>query len=113
MPELDFVFDPSKVPDRVRWKQLDRQSLPSPLVYLGQQDIRIARVRGEWISVFCPLHKGGRERKPSMSVNVSDGHFRCHACGQKGRDIIALHRLINPSLGFREAVLDLGGCFHD
>ena len=38
--------------------------------------------------------------------------FRCHACGVKGGDVIALHRLIT-GMGFAEAVRDLGGRFHE
>jgi DNA primase len=45
-------------------------------------------------------------------VSLTDGHFRCHACGVKGGDVIALHRLAT-GLGFVEAVHDLGGRFHD
>jgi len=47
-----------------------------------------------------------------MRVSLRDGHFRCHACGAKGGDIIALHRLVT-GLGFRDAVRDFGGRFHE
>ena len=112
MAELDFVFDPNKVADHV-WPSLDRSSLPSPLSYLASAGLRIGRRSGSWIRTCCPIHKGGDEKHPSMSVHISDGHFRCFSCGIKGGDIVALHRLIHPNLGFREAVADLGGRFHD
>ena len=111
MAEIDFVFYPNKVTDRI-WPSLDRQSLPSPLTYLANAGVRIGRRSGEWISTYCPIHNGGAEKNPSMSVHISEGHFRCFSCGVKGRDIIALHQLITK-LGFREAVRDLGGRFHD
>ncbi len=111
MAELSFIFDPNKVTDRV-WPSLDRSSLPSPLSYLASAGLRIGKRSGARINVYCPIHKGGHEKNPSMSVHISDGYFRCFSCGVKGGDIIALHRLITK-LGFREAVADLGGRFHD
>lgn len=92
-------------------RELDRTSLPSPLAYLTEYAMLTTRPRGEWANVRCPVHKGGDEQHPSMSVSMIDGHFRCHACGAKGHDIIALHRLAT-GLSFREAVADLGGRFH-
>ena len=62
--------------------------------------------------IRCPAHKGGDEKKPSMIVSLEDGHFKCQACGAKGGDIIALHRLFTGH-GFLVAVADLGGRFHD
>jgi hypothetical protein len=91
---------------------LDRSSLPTPLLYLTQQGLVAAKQFGEWASIRCPVHKSGAEAHPSLRVALADGHFRCHACGAKGGDIIALHRLAT-GLGFREAVHDLGGRFHD
>ena len=111
MSDLDFIFYPNKVTYRV-WPSLDRSSLPSPLSYLAGAGLRIGKRSGSWISVFCPIHKGGAEKKPSMSVNINSGGFKCFSCGIKGGDIVALHRLIT-GLGFREAVADLGGRFHD
>jgi hypothetical protein len=91
---------------------LDRSSLPSPLSYLTRHGALVAKPRGEWVVIRCPAHKGGDEQHPSMSVSLIDGHFRCHACGAKGGDIVSLHRLAT-GLGFRDAVRDLGGRFHD
>ena len=91
---------------------LDRSSLPSPLAYLTQTGAITRKPRGEWASIRCPSHKGGDEQHASMRVSLVDGHFRCHACGAKGGDIVALHRLVTGS-GFREAVQALGGRFHE
>ena len=91
---------------------LDRASLPTPLAYLKRYEMLNTRPRGEWASVRCPAHKRGNEQHASMRVSLSDGHFRCHACGAKGGDIVTLHRLAT-GLGFREAVAQLGGRFHE
>ena len=91
---------------------LDRSSLPTPLAYLTEWHLLCRKTRGEWASVRCPVHKGGDEAHPSMRVSLVDGHFRCMACGIAGGDIVALHRLVT-GLGFRDAVHDLGGRFHD
>ena len=92
--------------------RLDRTSIPAPVSYLAQRGLLTTKPRGEWASIRCPSHKGGDEQHASMRVSLVDGHFRCHACGAKGGDIVALHRLVTGS-GFREAVQDLGGRFHD
>ena len=93
-------------------KSLDRGSLPTSLQYLIERGLLKGKARGEWAAITCPSHKGGAEKNPSLNVSLIDGHFRCHACGAKGGDIIALHRLVT-GMGFRAAVLDLGGRFHD
>jgi len=99
-----------KTPRRVG--ELDRSSLPSPLTYLTEHHVLTARPRGNWTMIRCPAHNGGGERRPSMIVSLVDGHYKCQACGTKGGDIVALHRLLT-GMGFREAVVDLGGRIHD
>jgi hypothetical protein len=91
---------------------VDRQSLPAPVRYLAERGMLIGKARGEWASIRCPVHKGGDEQNPSLRISLVDGHFRCHACGASGGDIVALHRLATGK-GFCDAVLDLGGRFHD
>jgi len=34
------------------------------------------------IQIRCPFHKDGRERRPSLCVNLENGLFFCHACGR-------------------------------
>ena len=92
-------------------KSLDRGSLPTPSQYLTERGLLKGKAQGEWAAITCPAHKGGAEQNPSLRVNQVDGHYRCHACGEKGGDIVALHRLIT-GMGFLEAVRDLGGRFH-
>lgn len=93
-------------------KSLDRGSLPTPLQYLTEHNLHKGKKRGQWVAIRCPAHKSGAEDHPSMRVSVFDGHFKCMACGAKGGDLVALHRLIT-GLGFRDAVRDIGGRFHD
>ena len=92
-------------------KPLDRQSLPAPLQYLSERGLLKHMPRGEWAAICCPVHKDGTEKNPSLRVSLIDGHYRCMACGVRGGDIVALHRLIT-GLGFTHAVRDLGGRFH-
>ena len=87
---------------------LQRNSLPSPHAYLIQRQLIKHSARGEWVLITCPVHKGGEEKRPSLSVSLLDGHFRCFACGAAGGDILALHRLITGQT-FMQAVRDLGG----
>ena len=92
-------------------KSLDRGSLPTPSQYLTERGLLKGKARGEWAAIICPAHKGGAEKNPSLRVSQIDGHYCCHACGVKGGDIVALHRLFT-GMGFIEAVSDLGGRFH-
>lgn len=94
------------------FKKLNRDSLPSPLRYLTERGLLKRKPKGEWALITCPTHKGGGEKKPSLNVSMIDGHFRCMACGAKGGDILALHRLVT-GLSFVVAVRDLGGCFYE
>ena len=92
--------------------KLDRSSLPTPLSYLTAHCLLVGKPRGEWAQIRCPVHKGGDEQNPSLGVSLVDGHFRCHACGVKGGDIVALHMLATGKR-FPDAVRDLGGRLHD
>jgi DNA primase len=95
-----------------RRSDLDRDSLPDPEAYLRQRGLLTQRTRGEWVSLRCPAHKDGDEAHPSLRISLRGGHFRCHACGASGGDILALHRLMT-GLRFRDAARDLGARFHD
>ena len=90
-----------------RRETFNRSALPAPLAYLTQRGLVQKKPRGEWIEIRCPAHKNGQEVNPSMRVSAIDGHFKCHTCGVKGHDVIALHRLITGQ-GFMDAVRELG-----
>ena len=51
------------------------------------------------MSALCVFHDN---RTPSLSVNLETGAFRCFACGAKGSDILAFHRL-RYGLSFEKA----------
>ena len=91
-------------------RKLDRASLPTPARYLADNGLIAKRPRGEWAPIKCPTHKAGNETHASMNVSLVDGHFRCHVCGERGGDIVALHQRITGK-GFLESVRDLGGRF--
>ncbi len=93
-----------------RSRKLDRSSLPSAVRYLRDQGLFTGKPRGEWVPIKCPTHKGGNETHASMNVSLVDGHYRCHVCGEKGGDVVALHRTITGK-SFVDAVRDLGGRF--
>lgn len=92
---------------RDRRVRFNRDALPSPHAYLSSEGLLSSRTRAEWASVRCPVHKQGEEQKPSMVVSLLDGHFKCMACGAKGGDILALHRL-RTGASFMDAARDLG-----
>ena len=100
----------TRKPGYVR-RELDRQSLPTPLQYLTERGLLKRKPKARWAAICCPAHKDGAEKNPSLIVNTIDGHFKCMACGASGGDVIALHRLITDA-GFLVAVRDLGGRFH-
>ncbi len=74
-----------------------------PGAYLHSRGLITQPTKGEWATIKCPVHKSGNESRPSMRVNRKDGHFRCMACGVKGGDLIALHRVLTGA-SFTEAV---------
>ena len=68
---------------------LDRSQLPDPAQYYAKQ-LACFRPRGRWASALCCFHE---DRRPSLSVNLETGAFRCFACGACGRDLIAFQML--------------------
>ena len=64
---------------------LDRSQLPDPAHYYAKELAAFKR-RGRWASARCCFHD---DHRPSLSVNLERGAFRCFACGASGRDVIA------------------------
>lgn len=56
--------------------KLDKLGLMSPPVMLDGLGIRYQRMGGR-LAVYCPFHKGGKERNPSLSMNATDGYYKC------------------------------------
>jgi hypothetical protein len=84
-----------------------RDLLPPPLAYLHSKGLLLGKPSAEWAQIRCPIHKGGGESHPSLRISLVDGHFRCMACGAKGGDVLALHRLLT-GVNFRRAARELG-----
>lgn len=89
--------------------QFNRNLLPPPLVYYEQQQAMFLRGRGPWRMTRCPFHD---DAHASLSVNVENGAFVCHACQAKGGDVLAFQRLLTGQT-FREAATMLGAMSHD
>lgn len=87
--------------------RFEKDKLPTPAAYLNARGLLPGTIRGSWASVICPVHKQGGEARPSLRISLEDGHFRCMACGVKGGDVLALHRLLTGA-GFVQAARELG-----
>jgi DNA primase len=53
----------------------------------AQQNLRLVRMRGEYVGSACPFHKGGMESKPSFWIKKGDSSWGCFTCGMKGHNI--------------------------
>jgi hypothetical protein len=72
--------------------QFSRLQLPTPMSLLYQLGFVAQKANAKgYIKLHCPFHKDGNEKTPSLSMHKSDGHYRCHACGAKGGDILAFY----------------------
>ena len=83
--------------------RLDRSQLPDPVSYYAQELVGLKR-RGRWASARCCFHD---DHRPSLSVNLETGAYRCFACGACGRDLIAF-RMARYQQDFRSACIVLG-----
>jgi hypothetical protein len=84
-------------------RKFDASLLPSPLEYYGREFPNL-KTEPRWVQVSCCFHD---DKTPSLSINLIEGHFRCFACGAKGGDIIAFHKM-RYGMSFIQAVTDLG-----
>lgn len=80
-----------------------RDQLPVATEYFSSIGLKLIG-KGAWRSALCPFHDDAR---PSLRVHVESGAFRCMACGTRGGDVLALHRL-RTGKGFAEAARELG-----
>lgn len=97
--------NPTK-PNHTPQSNLDKSGLMPPAVVLDALGVRYERVGGR-LAVYCPFHKGGHERNPSLAMHAVDGHYKCFSCGQKGGDVIAFYRSVTGA-GFVAALMALG-----
>lgn len=93
---------------KIRHGRFNRALLPTPLTVLSQLGIHPGKPNqsGYW-KLCCPFHKDGKESNPSLNLHHINGHYRCHACGVKGGDILDFYMQIT-SLGFIDACIALG-----
>lgn len=81
----------------------DRSLLPSPAEYY-RRELGALRGSGAWKSALCPFHE---DATPSLSVKLETGAYHCHACGEKGGDVLAFH-MAKHGQGFVDAAKALG-----
>lgn len=86
------------------WKSYFRKDwLPSALEYFQRYQMKLTGI-GKWRSTICPFHA---DTKPSLSICIENGAFKCWSCGAKGGDIVAFHQK-RFGLSFKDACIDLG-----
>ena len=93
---------------KMRRGRFNRALLPTPLAVLSQLGIRPGKPnQGGYWKLCCPFHKNGKELNPSLNLHHLNGHYRCHACGAKGGDIVSFYMQIT-GLGFVDTCITLG-----
>ena len=80
-----------------------RHKLPDPREYFQIAGFDL-KGPGEWKTTHCPFHK---DSKPSLSVNIQSGGFKCFSCGESGGDVLAFH-MKHKNLNFIDAAKHLG-----
>lgn len=88
---------------------LDRTLIPKPIPYYSKQFPNL-KVKGKWANLRCCFHSP--DSTPSLSINMIDGHFICHACNVKGCDVIDFHQL-RYGMNFIEVVTYFGAWKHE
>ena len=96
-----------KFSDSLQRKQANSSglSLPAPAKILDSLGIKYHQ-KGEWLHVYCPFHKNGQEKNPSLNLQTEIGYYKCHACGAKGGDVLAFYMAITGKR-FIESVREL------
>lgn len=70
------------IDERIDWKQFYAEY------------INLKKIRGDEAEALCPFHD---DQKPSLSINLKTGQFKCHACGEQGNGQTFLQKLLNMS----------------
>lgn len=84
-------------------QHFDKAKLPPPHNFYAAQ-FTLRRSTRTWVNVSCPFHD---DKRPSMSLNLESGAFKCHACGVRGGDIVDFYMKKNDC-NFKSAVQALG-----
>lgn len=86
----------------------NRLRLPHPIDVLHQLDFYAEKANAKgYLKLRCPFHKDGNEQTPSLNMHKTDGHYRCHACGAKGGDILAFYMNVTGK-SFTKSAKELG-----
>jgi hypothetical protein len=85
-----------------RGARFDPHRLPSALTYY-LHELGALQGSGVWRKALCCFHE---DHRPSLSVNVETGRFRCFACDAHG-DLLDFH-MRKHGLDFRSACKALG-----
>jgi DNA primase len=81
--------------------------LPIPELVLKKLGIRISKKNSQgYFVLHCPFHKNGKEKIPSLNLHSSNGYYKCHACGAKGKSVINFYINVTGK-SFKEAAKDL------
>jgi hypothetical protein len=82
--------------------------LPNPIQILHQLGLPAEKTNAKgYFKLRCPFHKNGNEKNPSLNLHKTTGHYRCHACGAKGSNILAFYMNITGK-SFATATKELG-----
>ena len=74
----------------------------SPSEYYSQQFPGISTNR-KFVKVKCPFHD---DTRPSLSINLEEGWYRCFTCGAKGGGIVKFH-MTRYSLNYKQTIKEL------
>ena len=80
----------------------DRLRLPSPASYYSMQFPGI-NINRKFVKVLCPFHE---DTRPSLSIDMEEGWYKCHACGEGGGGITKFH-MTRYSLTYKQTIKEL------
>ena len=80
------------------------EQLPDAVAYYQNRYPNEISASTGWVTVRCPFHN---DKNPSLSINLDSGGFCCHACGERGSNVIEFHRKLK-GISFTEAAKELG-----
>lgn len=61
--------------------------------------------KGNSLQANCPFHKNGNEKKPSFSVDLKTGQYKCFACNEEGNYIKFISQIKN--IGTKDAAKEI------
>ncbi len=89
-------------------ERFNRLRLPNPINVLHQLGFLTEKANSKgYLKLRCPFHKYGNEKAPSLNLHKTSGHYRCHACGAKGSNILTFYMNITGK-SFVTAAKELG-----